>query len=454
MTYCRNCARSPSPSESPRGPPGRAHLPDPQEAAILTGFSDPGTLTRTHSLNLPGKFLGEIWRLYYDFRRMIDTVVMKTRAKFSIPGLARAGTGLLFVLFYSFSVSSVIAESPALNPPPGMSAAEFQRVYKDGANLQTIFRTIYASVRPSVVRVMAEVDAPNGQQIPPGIMQDPFFRRFFPKQPKGGRKSISFGTGFIIKSSGLILTNRHVVGSARTVKVHLHDGTVLDGQVRGGDALTDVALIQVSSKTPLKAVRLGNSDRIQVGDIAIAVGNPFGLDGTFTTGVISGLHRAGLDESGLKFIQTDASINQGNSGGPLLNLNGEVIGINRMIYSPSGGSIGIGFAIPVTAVQPVIKQIAETGKFERPLLGVKIDAVQDAQGNRGARIVEVVGGSSAHTAGLVPGDVIIAIDESNISGPDDLSRYIQSKRVGDPIQLEVVRKGRRFLVKTKLKSIQ
>ncbi|MEQ9367015.1 MAG: trypsin-like peptidase domain-containing protein, partial [Leptospirales bacterium] len=237
-------------------------------------------------------------------------------------------------------------------------------------------------------------------------------------------------------------------------KVHLHDGTVLDGQVRGGDELTDVALVQVKSAKPLQPARLGDSDDIQVGDIAIAVGNPFGLDGTFTTGVISGLHRAGLDESGLKFIQTDASINQGNSGGPLLNLNGEVIGINRMIYSPSGGSIGIGFAIPVTAVQPVIQQIAETGKFERPLLGVKIDAVQDARGNRGALIVEVVGGSSAHSAGLVPGDVIIAIDKKSIKGPDDLSRQIQRKRVGDAVQLDVVRKGRRFVVNTKLKSIQ
>jgi S1-C subfamily serine protease len=389
---------------------------------------------------------------------MNDTLVMKTCVNFSRTKSLRTGAFVLLALFYGFSSPAPLAaqtgSGPVLQPPAGMSPAEFERIYKDGANLQTIFRAIYAGVRPSVVRVMAEVSAPTGQEIPPALLKDPFFRRFFPQQPRGSRKSVSFGTGFIINASGLIVTNRHVVGDAQTVKVHLHDGTVLDGQVRGGDELTDVALVQVKSAKPLQPARLGDSDDIQVGDIAIAVGNPFGLDGTFTTGVISGLHRAGLDESGLKFIQTDASINQGNSGGPLLNLNGEVIGINRMIYSPSGGSIGIGFAIPVTAVQPVIQQIAETGKFERPLLGVKIDAVQDARGNRGALIVEVVGGSSAHSAGLVPGDVIIAIDKKSIKGPDDLSRQIQRKRVGDAVQLDVVRKGRRFVVNTKLKSIQ
>ncbi len=345
------------------------------------------------------------------------------------------------------------AQAGRLSPPPGVSESEVRRIYNAGANLQTIYRAVYQSVRPSAVRVMAEGNVPAAQQLPPGILQDPFFRRLFPNIKPGQRKSMSFGTGFVIKASGLIVTNRHVVGNAKQVKVHLHDGTILDGTVRGGDELTDVALVQVKPKQPLKPVRMGDSDRIQVGDIAIAVGNPFGLDGTFTTGVISGMHRAGLDESGLQFIQTDASINQGNSGGPLLNLSGEVIGINRMIYSPSGGSIGIGFAIPLTQVQPVIQQIAENGKYERPLLGVKIDAVQDARGNTGARIVEVVGGSAAQAAGLVPGDVIIAIDEKRIGNPDDLSRYIQGKRVGDSIQVEVVRKGQRFRVKTRLKSL-
>ena len=378
---------------------------------------------------------------------------MKTCPRFfNQPRIARTPGIILFILFFSTTFAPLSAQTD-VKPPAGMSAAEFQRIYRDGANLQTIFRTIYANVRPSVVRVMAEVEGKTGQEIPPGLLQDPFFRKFFPQQSPASRKAISFGTGFIIDASGLIVTNRHVVGDARVVKVHLHDGTILDGQVRGTDELTDVALIQVKPTVALTAVRLGDSDKIQVGDIAIAVGNPFGLDGTFTTGVISGLHRADLDESGLKFIQTDAAINQGNSGGPLLNLNGEVIGINRMIYSPSGGSIGIGFAIPVTAVQPVIRQIAATGKYERPLLGVKIDAVQDAEGNTGARIVEVVGGSSAHDAGLVPGDVIVGIDRNNIAGPDDLARYIQSKHVGDSVQLDVVRKGRRFQVQTRLKSI-
>ncbi len=341
-----------------------------------------------------------------------------------------------------------------LRAPEGVDESEFRKIYREGTNLQLIYRAIYEDVRPSVVRIVAEVTPRRGQQVPE-IFNDPFFRKFFPAPPKQSRKMTSFGTGFIIDESGLIVTNSHVVGDATVVKIHLHDGRELDGRVKGGDELTDVALVELKGVSDLKAVKFGDSEGIKVGDIAIAVGNPFGLDGTFTTGVISGLHRANLDESGLRFIQTDASINQGNSGGPLLNLRGEVIGINRMIYSPSGGSIGIGFAIPLGEVQPVIKQLASKGQVDRPLLGVKIDAARADRGAQvpGALVVEVIGGSSAHDAGIIAGDLIVKIDGTRIKSPVDLVRYIQSRTIGDSVEIELMRKDQAVKVEAKLKKM-
>ena len=217
------------------------------------------------------------------------------------------------------------------------------------------------------------------------------------------------------------------------------------------DTLTDIALIQLQSAAGTQASRLGNSDAMHVGDFAIAVGNPFGLDGTYTTGVVSAVGRSGLDQSGLKFIQTDASINQGNSGGPLINLRGEVIGINRMIFSPTGGSVGIGFAIPINEVRDIIRQLKESGSVSRPsrpFLGISMAALpaEYAQrtGGKGILVVQVVKNSAAAGAGIQEEDIILKVDQQEISEPEVMKKYVAGKRVGDRLTLEILRGSQRL----------
>src|SRR5689334_9172225 len=212
-------------------------------------------------------------------------------------------------------------------------------------------------------------------QLPPGSPLDEFFRDFFGDKGAPGAPSpraASLGSGFIIDSSGLIVTNNHVIANAEQIAVTLSDDTTLQAEVIGRDALSDLALLKVEAKTPLPAAIWGDSNKAKVGDWVLAIGNPFGLGGTVTSGIISAtardIHSSPYDD----YLQTDASINRGNSGGPMFNLAGEVIGINTVIYSPSGGSIGIGFAIPAALAQPIIDQLKATGKVERGWIGARI----------------------------------------------------------------------------------
>ena len=338
-----------------------------------------------------------------------------------------------------------------LNPPAGVSPQDFKQAYEKATGLQTVYRSIYESVRPSVVQIVVEnVKDSGGYSMP-----NKFFR---PRKPKlkGNRLPRSMGAGFIIDKDGLIVTNRHVVGNAKTVLVKLHDGRNVKGVLKGSDKITDIALIRIKGVKGLKAVSMGDSTRVHVGDLAIAVGSPFGFDGTFTTGVISAVGRQGLDNSGVRFIQTDASINQGNSGGPLLNLRGEVIGINRMIVSPSGGSVGIGFAIPINQSVAIIKEIRRTGRITRPFLGVRISFLpeekRESLGEKGILVVSIQRGSSAWKAGVEPGDVILKIDNKNLIRPDQLVNYVQTKSVGDNVTLFVVRSGKKRQIKVRLGS--
>src|SRR6202008_4896699 len=221
-------------------------------------------------------------------------------------------------------------------------------------------------------------------QLPaPGAPLDEFFRDFFGE--KGGQgaanqsapRVASLGSGFIIDPSGLIVTNNHVIANAEQITVTLSDDSTLQAQVIGRDAVTDLALLKVEPKTPLPAATWGDSNKARVGDWVLAIGNPFGLGGTVTSGIISAtardIHSSPYDD----YLQTDASINRGNSGGPMFDLAGEVIGINTVIYSPSGGSIGIGFAIPSPPPQPIIEQLKATGKVERGWIGARIQPVTD-----------------------------------------------------------------------------
>ena len=373
----------------------------------------------------------------------------------------KVDTHFLIIIFSAILLFPVIsiAQPSQLQPPEGTSKEEFQAAYRQASGLQILFRSIYENVRPSVVQIIVE-NRKNGKTEHDPLFDDPFFRKFFgvPQSPRGNQEIMpqSLGSGFIIDSSGTIITNKHVVGNAESVKVKLHDGRIIEGNVRGYDEMTDIAVINLTRTTGLKSARLGNSDELRVGDLAIAVGNPFGLDGTFTTGVISAVGRAGLDTSGLKFIQTDAAVNQGNSGGPLLNMDGEVVGINRMIVSPSGGSVGIGFSIPINEVRNIIKQIRANGKVERPLLGIGIeplpDEIKEKEKINGLFVTRVQSGSGAWKAGIRVHDVIYSVDGKEMTRPDELVQYVLSKKVGDRIVLDVVREGKKLHLSVKLGS--
>jgi Do/DeqQ family serine protease len=285
------------------------------------------------------------------------------------------------------------------------------------------------------------------------LMDDPFFRRFFGvpegQQPRE-REVSAAGSGVIIDAkNGYILTNHHVIESADEIKVFLNDDRALDAVVIGSDPGTDIAVIQVENPDNLVAMGLGDSDKLRVGDFVVAIGNPFGLQHTVTSGIVSALGRRGIQRDGYEdFIQTDASINPGNSGGALINLKGELIGINSAIYSQNGGNIGIGFAIPVNIAESIMAQILEFGEVKRGLLGVSIrdfsaetaEALGIKTDNfQGALVEEVFPDSPAEKAGIEVGDIIVAVDGQKISGAGDLRTTIGLKRSDDKVRITVNR---------------
>jgi serine protease Do/serine protease DegQ len=280
-------------------------------------------------------------------------------------------------------------------------------------------------VSPAVVSIATRgtVAAPNNP-----LMEDPFFRRFFglpeqgPAPRQRERRVQSAGSGVIVDAAkGYILTNHHVIESADEIEVMLLDNRSLKAKVVGSDPGTDVAVLQVEDTKNLAQLKLGDSGSVQVGDFVVAIGNPFGLQHTVTSGIVSALGRSGINPDGYEdFIQTDASINPGNSGGALINLRGELIGINSAIFSNSGGNIGIGFAIPVNIAKTIMGQILQFGEVKRGLLGVSISDFNAESAKafgvegqtEGALVQEVVSGSAAEKAGIEVGDVIVSIDGS------------------------------------------
>jgi len=339
------------------------------------------------------------------------------------------------ILFFATLFLSALG-AQALSPPHGVSKEDFQRAMAQARDRQIVNRAIYEAVRPSTVQII--IKGVEDHSADDSALQLPFRGR-----PQGQPSSI--GSGFIIDATGLIVTNRHVIGNATSVDVKLSDGRVLRGLVRGFDGLTDIALVQLQGASDLKPVIIGDSERVQVGDSVVALGNPFGLDGTLSTGVVSAVSRAMPDASGMKFIQTDAAINPGNSGGPLINLDGEVIGINSMILSPTGASVGLGFAIPINEVKKIIEEIRLTGTVTRPFLGILIEGLT-AEGKKrfgvsqGVIVTGVFGESGAAAGGIRPGDVVTKIDDRTFDDPGALSAYIKTRKVGDRLTVEVVRK--------------
>ncbi len=282
------------------------------------------------------------------------------------------------------------------------------------------------------------------------LYQDPFFRRFFdvPNQLHH-REAMSAGSGVIVDAKeGLVMTNHHVIDNAVNIMVTLKDKRQIKAELIGSDAATDIALLQIDAED-LTAVPFGNSDKIQVGDVVIAIGNPFGIGQTVTTGIVSALGRSGLGIEGYEdFVQTDASINPGNSGGALVNSKGELVGINTAIIGPSGGNVGIGFAVPSNMAMAVLDQLKVHGKVSRGRLGVtvqdltpEIAEAMDLSVRSGALITGVESTSPAEKAGLKPGDVIAAIDGKPLRGFSDLRNRIGLTRKGSEVEISYLREG-------------
>jgi serine protease Do len=275
------------------------------------------------------------------------------------------------------------------------------------------------------------------------LYHDPFFREFF-DVPKQLEKEINAtGSGVIVDAQkGYVLTANHVVAQASLLQVKTKDGRKFAAKVVGRDAPTDVALLQIKDPNGLKAIALGNSDALEVGDFVIAVGNPFGLGQTVTSGLVSALGRAGLVKQGYEdFIQTDAAINPGNSGGGLINLKGELVGINTAIISPGGGNVGIGFAVPINMAKKVMSQLIATGHVERGRIGIALEDIDAPAAGRpeGARIREISPGSPAERAGLRKGDVILKANDLPIRSATQLRNLIGLTPVGQHVQMIIER---------------
>ena len=313
------------------------------------------------------------------------------------------------------------------------------------------FSPLAKKASPSVVNISTvKVIKGGGQPIFPFGQNDPFrdfFDRFFRDQvPKEFRQK-SLGSGFIIDKDGFILTNNHVVEKSDEIKVRLSDGSEFKAKIIGRDPKTDLAFIKIKPDEPLTPAALGDSDKLQVGDWVIAIGNPFGLGNTVTAGIVSAKYRQIGMGSYDDFIQTDAPINPGNSGGPLLNTAGEVVGINSAIFSESGGSVGIGFAIPINMAKDLLPQLKK-GKVVRGWLGVTIQKITPdlksklhLKSENGALVADVTEGGPADKAGIKRGDVILSFDGKEIKEMRDLPYMVASTPIGKSVTVDVVRKG-------------
>jgi serine protease Do len=282
------------------------------------------------------------------------------------------------------------------------------------------------------------------------LYQDPFFRQFFDLPRQLEREVQATGSGVIVDAErGYVLTNNHVVQNATTIQITTKDGRKFTAKLIGRDAPTDVAVVQIQGAADLKALALGDSDRLEVGDFVVAIGNPFGLGQTVTSGIVSALGRSGLGIEGYEdFIQTDAPINPGNSGGALVDLRGELIGINTAILAPGGGNIGIGFAVPINMARAVMAQLVQHGRVRRGRIGVSLQdltpslaaALQTAH-TGGAVITEVSPNSPAQRAGLQKGDVVIAADGAPIRSAGQLRNKVGLIPVGTRVELTLDRRG-------------
>ena len=339
----------------------------------------------------------------------------------------------------------------ALGLTTGLALPPTQAASGAGAAALSRASFVAAAVRragPAVVTIDTErtVAVPGGRGAG-GLLADPLFRQFFGLPPAGPsqRTERGQGSGFIFQADGLILTNAHVVERSDRVTVGLQNGQRVEGRVVGLDPLTDLAVVRLVGGGPWPVASLGNSDSLQVGDWAIAVGNPFGLDNTVTLGIVSSLNRnaskLGITDKRLDLIQTDAAINPGNSGGPLLNADGEVVGINTLVRSGPGA--GLGFAIPINRARGIASQLLSSGRVSHPMIGVGLDQVRTAQGRTGVVVAAVQPGGPAARAGLRQGDLIVAVGGRPVGAPADVVAAVEGSAIGRPLPVTVDRGGAR-----------
>ena len=349
----------------------------------------------------------------------------------------------------STEIASASVPPPAPTPTQGPSAPPG-------------FADLAERVAPSVVNIRVSgpeaaglVPAP-GPELPPGPWFGPRFREFFeryfedPRPVPPGPRPVSQGSGFLIDPEGLVVTNHHVVRGTTGITVTLHDGRRFEAEVRGVDEKTDLALLSIPAEEPLPHVELGDSDALRVGDWVVAVGNPFGLGGTVTAGIVSARGRDIRSGPFDDYLQIDAPINRGSSGGPLFDTSGRVVGVNTAIFSPSGGNVGIGFAIPARLARDVIEDLKRYGEVERGWMGVRIQPVDEdiaesvgLESSAGALVVEVIGGGPAEAAGIRVGDVILEFDARAVPVSRRLPHLVAEAPEGEEVQVVVWRDGER-----------
>ncbi|MGE7368269.1 Do family serine endopeptidase [Neorhizobium sp. NPDC001467] len=355
----------------------------------------------------------------------------------------------------SWAQSPARPAAPSLAPVPGAGPASV-------ADLAEGLLDAVVNISTSQ-SVKNDGDGPQKPVVPEGSPFQEFFNDFFDGDGKGegNRKVNSLGSGFVIDPAGFVVTNNHVIEGADDIEVIFPNGDKLKARLIGTDTKTDLSVLKVEPKAPLKAVRFGDSRRMRIGDWVMAIGNPFGLGGSVTLGIISARGRninAGPYDN---FIQTDASINKGNSGGPLFNTRGEVIGINTAIISPSGGSIGIGFAVPTELAENIVKQLIEFGETRRGWLGVRIQPVTDdvstslgLKAARGALVSGVIKGGPVDNGSIRAGDVILTFDGKPVKEMRDLPLAVAESPVGKEVDVVVMRDGKEQTVKVTLGQLE
>lgn len=329
------------------------------------------------------------------------------------------------------------------------------------------FADLAAKLSPAVVNIstsqkIERPDADQMPQFPPGSPYEDMFKDYYDQQQKSGASQVtSLGSGFVIDPNGTIVTNNHVIEGADEITVNFPDGTSLPASVVGKDDKTDLAVLRVKASAPLPSVSFGNSDAARVGDWVMAIGNPFGLGGTVTAGIVSARNRDIASGPYDDFIQTDAAINRGNSGGPLFNMDGQVVGVNSAIISPSGGSIGIGFAIPSAIVKRTVDQLIQYGETRRGWIGVRIQTVTPELAEslgldhpKGALIADTTPGGPADKAGVKSQDVVLSFDGHPVKDSRTLPRVVAESEIGKAVPIEVWRDRKSLVLSIVLSRLE